>query len=328
MSFRIAGWIAGQMLVLASGFVAGPPGCWSSGRISPGAVMSSIGTMTWSSSGLRVPASTTVTSRPGPTPPRNRAIVSSGRWVAESPIRCGGATPVAPGDELLQAFHAQGEVGAALRAGDRMDLVDDDVLDATEDVARLAREQQIERFRGRDEDVRRAPGEIPTILGRRVAGPARDADVRSGLAEAGGSQADAGQRGAKVALDVVRQGLERRDVEDANGSGLGRRPRRGRRGSESIERPEERRECLAAAGRGMDQRVMAGRDGGPTFSLGLRRRLEGRLEPGPDGRPERGERIGDRRGCDHGTKSIGRTAYFDQMFGSFVGATFRVMRGA
>ena len=76
------GWIAGQMLTRASGFVAGPPGCWSSGRISPGAVMSSIGTMTWSSSGLRAPASTIVTSRPGPTPPRNRAIVSSGRWVA------------------------------------------------------------------------------------------------------------------------------------------------------------------------------------------------------------------------------------------------------
>ena len=66
ISSRIAGWIAGQMLVRASGFVAGPPGCWSSGRTSPGAVMSSIGTTTWSSSGLRAPASTIVTSRPGP----------------------------------------------------------------------------------------------------------------------------------------------------------------------------------------------------------------------------------------------------------------------
>ncbi len=28
ISSRIAGWIAGQMLALASGFVAGPPGCW------------------------------------------------------------------------------------------------------------------------------------------------------------------------------------------------------------------------------------------------------------------------------------------------------------
>ena len=132
------------MLVRASGFVAGPPGCWSSGRISPGAVMSSIGTTTWSSSGLRAPASTTVTSRPGPTPPRNRAIVSSGRWVALSPIRCGGRRPpalaVARRDEPLEALQAQREVGAALRAGDRVDLVDDHVLDAAEDVAGLARE--------------------------------------------------------------------------------------------------------------------------------------------------------------------------------------------
>ena len=66
-----------------------PPGS-SPGRRAAGraagsrraAVMSSIGTMTWSSSGLRAPASTTVTSRPGPTPPRKRAMVSSGRWVA------------------------------------------------------------------------------------------------------------------------------------------------------------------------------------------------------------------------------------------------------
>ena len=46
-----------------------------------------------SSSALRLPASTISTSRPGPIPPRNRAIVSSGRWVADRPIRCiGGAS--------------------------------------------------------------------------------------------------------------------------------------------------------------------------------------------------------------------------------------------
>ena len=46
ISSRIRGWMAGQMLTRASGFVAGPPGCSSSGRISPGCVMSSIGTTT------------------------------------------------------------------------------------------------------------------------------------------------------------------------------------------------------------------------------------------------------------------------------------------
>ena len=67
----------------------------SSGRTSPSAAMSSTGTTTWSSSGLRAPASTIATSRPGPTPPRNPAIASSGRWVADRPIRWSGGRSAA-----------------------------------------------------------------------------------------------------------------------------------------------------------------------------------------------------------------------------------------
>ena len=58
ISSRIRGWIAGQMLTRASGPAAGPPGCSSSGSGSPRRERSSTGTITWSSSGLRVPAST------------------------------------------------------------------------------------------------------------------------------------------------------------------------------------------------------------------------------------------------------------------------------
>ena len=87
---------------------------------------------------LRVPASTIATSRFGPTPPRNRAIASSGRCVADRPIRCIGSASA--GRSALEAFQAQGEVGAPLRARDRVDLVDDDVLDAAEDLAGLARQ--------------------------------------------------------------------------------------------------------------------------------------------------------------------------------------------
>ena len=156
-----AGGSPARCCVRASGFVAGPPGCSSSGRTSPSAVMSSTGTTTWSSSGLRAPASTIVTSRPGPTPPRNRAIVSSGRCVARQadPLRRRRPSPRRR-DEALEALEAEGEVGAALRAGDRVDLVDDHVLDAAEDLAGLAREHQVERFGRRDEDVRRAAGDL------------------------------------------------------------------------------------------------------------------------------------------------------------------------
>ena len=86
--------------------VAGPPGCSSSGRTSPIAAMSSTGTTTWSSSGLRAPASTIVTSRSGPTPPRNRAIASSGRCVADRPIRCIGRASGLPAAEVPPAARA------------------------------------------------------------------------------------------------------------------------------------------------------------------------------------------------------------------------------
>jgi hypothetical protein len=58
--------------------------------------MSSTGTTTSTSSCLRTPASTMVTGRGrrpsgvSSRPPRNRATTSSGRWVADRPMRWGG----------------------------------------------------------------------------------------------------------------------------------------------------------------------------------------------------------------------------------------------
>ena len=89
MSSRMRGCTCGQMLERASP-LSGPVG--GSGMRVPSVLMSSMGTMTSRSSSLRVPASTTVTGRSSPSrrPPRKRAISSSGRCVAERPMRCGG----------------------------------------------------------------------------------------------------------------------------------------------------------------------------------------------------------------------------------------------
>jgi hypothetical protein len=77
-------------------------------------------------------------------PPRNRAISSSGRWVADSAMRCGGAgrrrwswvtvgpvvlEPAAVADLVLEPLEGEREVAAALGRGHRVDLVDDDGLD-------------------------------------------------------------------------------------------------------------------------------------------------------------------------------------------------------
>ena len=96
--------------------------------------MSSTGMTTSTSSGLRMPASTIVTGRGvagADQPPRKRATSSSGRCVADRPMRCGGRV-----GDLLEPFERQRQVGAALGGGQGVDLVDDDGLDADERLAR------------------------------------------------------------------------------------------------------------------------------------------------------------------------------------------------
>ncbi len=102
-------------------------------------------------------------------PPRNRETSSSGRCVAERPIRCG--STIAARHEPLDRDR---EVRAPLGRHQRVDFVDDDRLDAAQGVARVRREQQVERFGRRDEDVGRIALEAGALGGRRVAGADRD----------------------------------------------------------------------------------------------------------------------------------------------------------
>ncbi len=86
------GWIAGQMLIRRSG--AGRRAArllLERQRPRRARLMSSTGTTTWRSSGLRAPASTIVDlAARARRRPRKRPIASSGRCVAERPIRWGG----------------------------------------------------------------------------------------------------------------------------------------------------------------------------------------------------------------------------------------------
>ena len=80
--------------------------------------------------------------------------------------------------DRAQPFEAQRQVRASLGGGDGMDLVDDDPADRCEDAARRAGEQQEERFRRGDEDVRRMTLHRAARVGRRVAGANGRVDVR------------------------------------------------------------------------------------------------------------------------------------------------------
>ena len=113
----------------------------------------------------RAPAIAAVAS----TPPRKRATSSSGRCVADRPMRCGGRS-----QQRLEPLERQRQVRAALGRHQRVDLVDDDRVDRAQRLARVRRQQQVERLRRGDQDVGRLALE-PRALGlRRVAGADRD----------------------------------------------------------------------------------------------------------------------------------------------------------
>ncbi len=105
--------MAGQMLRRTGPAAAGP--LTGSSITSPSWPMSSTGTTTSISRALRNPASTTVTGwgrRSSPNPPRKRAISSSGRWVAERPMRCGGRSQRASSRSRVRARWAPRLVAA------------------------------------------------------------------------------------------------------------------------------------------------------------------------------------------------------------------------
>ena len=181
-----------------------------------------------------------------------------------------------PVEQRVEPLERDGEVGAALGAGDRVHLVDDDRLDAAQRLAGLGGEHQEQRLGGRDHDVRGRGGELAAVGRRGVAGADADADLGHVDAEPLGGVADAGERGPEVALDVDRERLQRRDVEDPAATGLLRRLA----GEQPVERPQERRQRLAGSGGGHDQRVPARSDRLPRADLGGRRLGERRTEPG------------------------------------------------
>ena len=173
ISSRSFGWIAGQIEERLGPRVGSSTGA-SIGL--PSSAMSSTGTITSISVGLRWPASMIVTGRG-----RRLAIVllatEEARDLFERALRRRQPDALRGRDgQLLQALERDREVRAALRRGHRVDLVDDDPPDAPERLARLRRQHQVEGLRRRDEDVGGPLQHLTPLVRRRVAGA--DADRR------------------------------------------------------------------------------------------------------------------------------------------------------
>ncbi len=157
-------------------------------------------------------------------------------------------------------------------------------------VASIARpefgaEQDVERFRRGDDDMRRAPAHALALARRRVAGAHPGADLDVGQALRAQRLADAGERRVEIRLDVVRQRLERRDVDDLR---LVRQPSFEPLPHQRVDRGEEGGERLARAGRRGDQHMPPGLDRRPGLGLRRGRRPKLAVEPGRDRRVEGG----------------------------------------
>ena len=178
------------------------------------------------SSGLRTPASTIVHSLPGPT--RNRATSSSGFCVAERPMRCTSRPACSASRSSVTARCAPRLVCATAWISSTITH-----CVPVKSSPRLRGEHEVQRLGRGDEDVGRGAQHRRPFPLRRVAGAHRDAHVG----------ADAAQRRLQVALDVVAQGLERRDVDEPERRAPAGRPAAARRRSGRAPTGRRRASC-------------------------------------------------------------------------------------
>ena len=191
-----------------------------------------------------------------------------------------GPLPAVRRDHVVEPRGGEREVAAPAVARQRVDLVDDQRADVVQLLAAaLGGDHQVERLGRGDEDVRRAAHDRLALGLRRVTAAHRRADRGQVVAHLDGDLADLLERLLEVAVDIVAERLERRDVDD-----LGHVLERPglRLAHEDIDAREERGEGLAGAGGGADQRVAAAGDVPPAGALGVGGRVEVAAEPRVD----------------------------------------------
>ena len=179
--------------------------------------------------------------------------------------------------QCAEARQGQRKMGATLVVRHGVDFVDDDCARGPQHFAGLfGGDEDEERFRSRDEDVRRLTQHLLALMHRGVACTDGGADRSEMYALRFGERSDFREWGLEVALDVVRKGLERRNVDD--GGFVGQGPRAGL-ANELIDADQESGEGFAGSGGSGDENIAAGGDVGPALELGFRGMAETRGEP-------------------------------------------------
>ena len=216
-------------------------------------------------------------------PTRKRATSSMGFCVAERPRRISGASATCCRRSSDSARCAPRRVPITAWISSTIT-----VRTVRSMLARaFGGQQQIERFRRGDQDVRRRPQHRRAFLLGRVAGAHRGRDARRFQAGLLGQLPDAAARLGEVLVDVGAQRLQRRDVDDAH---LVRKRAAQAFREEVVERRQERGERFTGSGRRGDQRVAAFTNRGPALPLRGRRLAERVPEPARHERMKRRQR--------------------------------------
>ena len=186
--------------------------------------------------------------------------------------------------QRIEPFERECQVRTALVADQGVDFVDDHGLDRGQPFASpRAGQQQIQRLRGGHEDVRRLANEAGPFACRGVACPQANPQRRQIEPLGGGDLADLGQGDLEIAVHVIRQCPQGREVDHPQFLG---QPPLEPLAQQAVDRREKGGEGFPRAGRGGNQRVLAPGNRRPALGLGFRRPGEPAEEPVTNHRQE------------------------------------------
>jgi hypothetical protein len=119
--------------------------------------------------------------------------------------------------DVREPLERQREMGPAARADNRVDLVDDHRAHRAQHLpAAVRREEQIQRFRRRDQDVRRRAKHRGALRLCRIAGSHCRRDPRRPQSGRFGQTLDPRARLYQVPVNIGAERLQRRDIDDAD----------------------------------------------------------------------------------------------------------------